>query len=70
MISAKPPSGEADQQNLAGADMIGEIAHRGLRQAGDDGKDGQRKAELDVADAELLPSETGTASAAPADGNG
>ena len=45
---------EAHQQDFAGADMIGQIAHRRLRQAGDDGKDGQRKAKLDVADAELL----------------
>ncbi len=42
------------QQDLAGADMIGEIAQRCLRQAGDHGEDGQRKAELDVTDAELL----------------
>ncbi len=45
---------EADQQDFAGADMIGQIADRRLRQAGYDGEDGQRKAKLDVADAELL----------------
>src|SRR5665647_1851860 len=45
---------EAHQQDLAGADMIGEVAHRRLGQAGDDGKDRQREAELDIADAELL----------------
>ena len=45
---------EAHQQDFAGADMIGEIAHRRLGQAGDDGEDGQRETELDIADAELL----------------
>ena len=62
--------GEADQQDFSGADMVGEIADRRLRQAGDDAEDGQRKAELDIADAELLPSGTETASAARTDGNG
>ncbi len=33
--------------------MVGEIADRRLGQAGDDGKDGQREAKLDIADAEL-----------------
>ncbi len=46
--------GEADQQHLAGADMIGEIADRGLRQPGHHAEHGQRKAKLDIADAELL----------------
>ena len=54
MISAKPPSGEAHQQHFAGADMVGEIADRRLRQAGDDAEHGQREAKLDIADAELL----------------
>ena len=61
---------QADQQHLAGADMVGEIADRRLRQAGDDAEHGQREAELDIADAELLPSGTETASAARTDGNG
>jgi len=43
---------EAHQQDFAGADMIGQIADRRLRQAGCHGEDGQRKAEFDVADAE------------------
>ena len=46
--------GEADQQDFSRADMVGEIADRGLRQAGDDAEYGQRKTELDIADAELL----------------
>ena len=46
--------GEAHQQDLAGADMIGQIADRRLGQAGDDGKNRQRQTELDIADAELL----------------
>ena len=46
--------GEADQQDFSRADMVGEIADRGLRQAGDDAEHGQRKTELDIADAELL----------------
>ena len=45
---------QAHQQDFAGADMIGKIADRRLGQAGHDGEHGQRKAELDVADAELL----------------
>ena len=45
---------EAHQQNFPGADMIGEIADRGLGQAGTHGKNGQRKAEFDVSDIELL----------------
>ena len=45
--------GEADQQDLAGADAIAEIAHWGLGQAGYDGKYRERKAEIDIADAEL-----------------
>ena len=44
---------EADQQHLAGADMVGEIADRRLGQAGDHAEHGQREAELDIADAEL-----------------
>ena len=44
---------KAHQQDLAGADMIGKIADRRLGQAGCDGEDGQRKAEFNVADAEL-----------------
>ena len=46
--------GEADQQDFSRADMVGEIADRRLRQAGDDAEHGQRKTELDIADAELL----------------
>ena len=61
---------QAHQQDFAGADMVGEIADRRLGQAGYHGEDGQRKAELDIADAELLLSETETASAAPSYGNG
>ncbi len=45
---------QAHQQDFAGADMIGEIAHRRLGQAGYHGEHGQREAELDIADAELL----------------
>ena len=45
---------QAHQQDLAGADMIGQIADRRLRQAGCHGEDGQRKAKLDIADAELF----------------
>jgi hypothetical protein len=41
------------EEDLAGADMIGEIADRRLRQAGNDGEHGQRQAEFDIADAEL-----------------
>ena len=62
--------GEADQQDFAGADMVGEIADRRLGQAGDHGEDGQGKAKLDIADAELRLSGTGTASAARTYGNG
>ena len=50
----KAAQGKPHQQDLAGADMVGEIAHRRLGQAGDDGEDGQRKAKLDIADAELF----------------
>ncbi len=46
--------GEADQQDLSRADMVGEIADRRLRQAGDDAEHGEREAEFDIADAELL----------------
>ena len=46
--------GEADQQDFSRADMVGEIADRGLRQAGDDAEYGQRETELDIADAELF----------------
>ena len=46
--------GEADQQDFSRADMVGEIADRGLGQAGDDAEHGQRKTELDIADAELF----------------
>ena len=46
--------GEADQQDLAGADAVGEVAYRRLGQAGDNGEHGERKAELDVTDPELL----------------
>ena len=45
--------GKADQQHLARADMVGEIADRRLRQAGDHAEHGQRETELDIADAEL-----------------
>ena len=45
--------GEADQQDFSRADMVGEIADRRLRQAGDDAEYGQRETELDIADAEL-----------------
>src|SRR6266481_4800144 len=48
------PDGEADKEDLAGADVIGQIADRRLREAGDDREHGQRKAEIDIADAELL----------------
>ena len=41
------------QEDFARADVVGEIADRRLRQAGDDREHGQRKAELDIADAEL-----------------
>ena len=50
----KAAEGEAHQQDYSGADMIGKITHRGLGQAGYHGKDGQGKAKLDVADAELV----------------
>ena len=46
---------EADQQDLARADMVDEIADRRLGQAGHHREHGQREAELDIADAELLP---------------
>ena len=49
----QPAEREADQQHLAGADMVGEIADRRLRQAGHQAEHGQREAELDIADAEL-----------------
>ena len=42
------------QQDFARAKMIGEVADRRLRQAGDEAEHGERKAELDIADAELL----------------
>ena len=45
--------GEADQEDLAGADMVGKITHRRLGQAGDDSEHGQRETEFDIADAEL-----------------
>ncbi len=45
---------QADQQDFAGADMIGQIADRRLGQAGYHAEDGQREAKLDVTDAELL----------------
>ena len=45
--------GEPDQQDFSGADMVGEIADRRLRQAGHHAEYGQRKTELDIADAEL-----------------
>ena len=45
---------KAHQQDFAGADMVGKIAHRRLGQAGYDGEHGQREAKLDIADAELL----------------
>ncbi len=45
---------EAHQQDFAGADMVGKIAHWCLGQGGYDGEHGQRKAKLDVADAELF----------------
>jgi hypothetical protein len=35
--------GQADQQDFSRADMVGEIADRRLRQAGDDAEYGQRK---------------------------
>ena len=44
---------EAHQQDLAGADMVGQIADRRLGQAGYHREDGQREAEIDIADAEL-----------------
>src|SRR6185295_2124279 len=43
---------EADQQYLAGADVVGKIADRRLGQAGYDGEHREREAEFDVADAE------------------
>ncbi len=46
--------GQAHQQDLAGADMVGQIADRRLGQAGHDCKDGQGETEVDVTDAELL----------------
>ena len=49
----KAADDKADQQDFAGADMVGEIADRRLGQAGDHGEHGQREAELDIADAEL-----------------
>ena len=45
---------QPDQQHLSRAKMVGEIADRRLRQAGHDAEHGERKAELDIADAELL----------------
>lgn len=58
-MQAEHDQGEAaqrqpHQQDLAGADMIGEITDRRLRQAGCDGEHGQREAKLNIADAELL----------------
>ena len=50
----KAAEGEAHQQDFAGADAIAEIAHRRLGQAGYDGEYRERKAEFDIADAELL----------------
>jgi hypothetical protein len=46
--------GETHQQDFAGADMVGQVAHRRLRQAGCYGEGGQREAELDIADPKLL----------------
>src|SRR5436309_11143330 len=46
--------GEADQQDLSRADMVGEITDRRLRQAGDDAEHGERETELYIADAELF----------------
>src|SRR6266702_502515 len=45
---------QAHQQDLAGADMVGNIAHWRLRQGGYDGEHGQREAKLEVVDAELF----------------
>ena len=45
---------QAHQQDLAGADMVGKIAHWCLRQGGYDGEHGQREAKLEVVDAELF----------------
>ena len=45
---------ETGQQHLSGADVVGEIAYWSLGQAGHQAKHRQRKAELDIADAELL----------------
>ena len=50
----QPADGEADQQDFARADMIGKVTHGRLRHSGDHRKHGQRKAKLDIADAELL----------------
>jgi hypothetical protein len=50
----KAAQDQSHQQDLAGADMIGKIAHRRLGQAGYDGKDGEGEAKLDVADAQLV----------------
>jgi hypothetical protein len=45
--------GEPDQQDFSGADMVGEIADRRLRQARHDAECGQRETEFDIADAQL-----------------
>ena len=50
----QPAQGDAHQQDFAGADMIGKIADRRLRQAGRDGEDGESEAKLNVTDAELF----------------
>ena len=46
--------GQAEQQDDARADMVDDVAERRLGQAGDDREHGERKAELDIADAELF----------------
>ena len=43
---------QAGEEDLAGAEAVDGVAHRRLHQGGDDVVDGQRQAELDVADAE------------------
>lgn len=45
--------GQPDQQDLARAKMVDEIAGRRLRQPRHHGEHGEREAKLDIADAEL-----------------
>ena len=50
----EPAGGEPEQQDHARAHMVDDVAERRLGHAGDDAEHGEREAELDIADAELL----------------